>query len=335
MGQPVASIDSKTGQRVVQWTSPFFKFCKLGCLQYVLLKFISAVFIMVLERMDLYKEGDFTPKGGYLYICVLTNISQCWALYCLVFFYYATKNELGPIRPVGKFLAVKSLVFFTWWQSLGISLLHEMNLIPSYDVGGWTTEQVARGLQAYLICIEMFVIAVLHIFIFPHTDYLKPMAISRPTSEGLRNFRGRRVGRRFNSHNRRYHGGYKDDSSKTSDAPSMYELEPLNSRSPGKLDSPDEMSNTYKQHTEMHRGLSDPSNKKETQERKGFVQALIDSTLPRDVMDNTIGIAKGDFSVEKKTLLYHAASSDQYSLFKRKWPTTKNKDIEMGRSELK
>ncbi len=119
MGQPVSSFDPNTGQRKVKWTSPFFKSCKLGCLQYVLLKFISAVLIMVLERLNLYKEGDFTPKGGYLYICILTNVSQCWALYCLVFFYYATKNELSPIRPVGKFLAVKSLVFFTWWQSLG------------------------------------------------------------------------------------------------------------------------------------------------------------------------------------------------------------------------
>ena len=360
MGQPVSTEDPITGRRVVKWTSPFFKYCKLDCLQYVLLKFISTVFILVLEHLNLYKEGDFTPKGGYLYICILTNTSQCWALYCLVFFYYATKNELGPIRPVGKFLAVKSLVFFTWWQSLGISLLHEMNFIPSYEAGGWTTEEVARGLQAYLICIEMFVIAVLHIFIFPHTDYLKPMAISRPTNEGMRHFKGRRVGRRFNNHRRiHHHGNYKDDSSKTSDAPSMYELEPLSSsgaigiggRTPtspmNKSDGMDAMmmreggmdgfnatntaTNTPSSH---HPTFDSPTKLQETQERKGFVQALIDSTLPRDVMDNTIGIAKGDFTVEKKTLLYHAASSDQYSLFKRNRPIAKNKkkdkDVEMG-----
>merc|ERR1719354_1411837 len=145
MGQPISTVDTKTGQRSVKWTSPFFKNCKLGCLQYVLLKFISSIFVVVLEKFDFYKEGDFSPTSGYLYICILTNTSQCWALYCLIFFYYATKNELGPIRPVGKFLSVKALVFFTWWQSLGISILFQMGLIPQYQDGEWTADEVAKG----------------------------------------------------------------------------------------------------------------------------------------------------------------------------------------------
>lgn len=329
MGQPVSRTDPITGQRTVQWTSPFFKFCKLGCLQYVLLKLFCSIFVMVLEHLNLYKEGDFTPKGGYLYICILTNLSQCWALYCLIFFYYATKNELGPIRPVGKFLAVKSLVFFTWWQALGISMLHQMNLIPSYDKGEWTSEEVAKGLQAYLICIEMFVAAILHIFVFPHTDYLKPLAISTPGS-GVSHFKGRRVGRRFNA--KKAHGGFKDDRSicsKTSDAPSsMYDLENGSTR----LHSPPMKTNDLNEER-----MPLPEDSDASKERTGFVRALIDVALPSDVMDNTVGIARGDFTVERKTLLYHAAASDQYSLFaKRRKATSKNRrDSSDGDVELK
>jgi len=47
----------------------------------------------------------------------------------------------------------------------------------------------------------------------------------------------------------------------------------------------------------------------------GFVRALLDSAIPRDLGDNTIGIVKGDYHVEKKTLLHVAATSDQYDLF--------------------
>jgi len=230
---------------------------------------------------------------------------------------------------VGKFLAVKSLVFFTWWQALGISMLHQMKLIPSYEDGGWTSEEVAKGLQAYLICIEMFVAAILHIFVFPHTDYLKPLAIST-AGAGVSHFKGRRVGRKYNNA-KRNHGGFKDDRSicsKTSDAPSsMYDLEGGGPRvvSPQRKakDSNNEIIT-----------LSEDSD--QSKERTGFVRALIDSALPTDVMDNTVGIARGDFTVERKTLLYHAAASDQYSLFakRRKAAIKKKSDSSDGNVEL-
>jgi Organic solute transporter Ostalpha len=97
----VTAAMSPTKQHVttsrVHWTSPFFIKCKFGVLQYVLLKFLCAVAVLLLEWKGWYKEGQFHWKAGYLYICILTNVSQCWAVYCLIFFYYATKTELSPI----------------------------------------------------------------------------------------------------------------------------------------------------------------------------------------------------------------------------------------------
>lgn len=326
MGQPISAVDEVTGQRTVKWTSPFFKNCKLGCLQYVLLKFLCSIFVMVLEKMNCYKEGDFSYTSGYLYICILTNTSQCWALYCLVFFYYATKNELGPIRPVGKFLSVKALVFFTWWQSVGIAFLHQMNLIPAYVDGGWSSEDVAKGLQAYLICIEMFVAAIVHTFVFPHTDYMRPLATVK-SPIGMSNFgRKVRLGRRLGR--RHYMGFSKDDRSfcsKTSDAPMGYEIDGQSAQnsSAGNLSLLPAMENSE---VAPEGNVSDvdvtthASNVlgEQKHKRKGFVKALIDSAVPRDVMENTVGIARGDFTVEKKTLLYHAAASDEYSLFAKR-----------------
>ena len=312
----------------IQWTSPFFTKCKVGVLQYVLLKFVSAIFVMILEIYGLYKEGDFTPRGGYLYICIITNLSQCWALYCLVFFYYATKNELGPIRPVGKFMSVKAVVFFTWWQSLGISMLFQMGLIPHYaavdDGREWTAEAVAKGLQDYLICIEMFVAAIVHTFVFPHTDYLEPL---HTNPRGHHIATSRRLGRRGRfAHHRR--GDDKSACSKSSGG-----LEPSESLAHdvelGSVDS-GSAPNTRRtsnfnsgrcstvEESDHESAASSGGIATPRRQRQGFVRALLDSTVPRDVFGETVGMVKGEFNVEKKTLLHHAATSDEYDLFSSK-----------------
>ena len=42
------------------------------------------------------------------------------AIYCLGLFFYAAHDLLAPCRPHGKFVAVKGLVFGTFFQDLGI-----------------------------------------------------------------------------------------------------------------------------------------------------------------------------------------------------------------------
>ena len=316
----------------VEWMSPFFVKCKFGVLQYVLLKFVSSIFVMVLEMSDLYKEGDFTPRGGYLYICILTNLSQCWALYCLVLFYYALKNELGPIRPIGKFLSVKALVFFTWWQSLGISIFFQMGMIPKYTAFStgrdWSSDDVAKGLQDWLICIERFCFAIIHTFVFPHTDYLKPLGVMKQradmTPHGVR-----RLGRKGRHGYRRG-----DDRSACSKSSGEHELGGFDLElgsvdtavGLGKTSTVDEQSD---KDSTGSGGIANGVGEPPRHERQGFVRALVDSTLPRDVLDESVGIFKGKFNDEKKTLLHHAATSDEYDLFSK---SSKRRKAKFSRS---
>jgi Organic solute transporter Ostalpha len=306
---------------------------------------------MILELNGLYKEGDFSLSSGYLYICFLTNFSQCWALYCLIFFYLATKNELGPIRPVGKFLSVKALVFFTWWQSLFISLIYQMDLIPHYHASNeseWTSEDVAKGLQDYLICIEMFVGAIVHVFVFPHTDYL-PEAVQarRQSFHHMQRTHRRQLGRRH------LHGTWsammRDDLSAASKNSGDVELashataetlDHLPSSSPQIDEEPNMLDmdpNSLEEIETDEDQLPDDSECSEFQSdhseappKTGFVKALIDSTIPRDFIDQSVGIVKGDYMVEKKSLLNHAATSDQYDLFSssRRFLTKATKHLE-------
>lgn len=85
----------------------FLMKCKFGVLQYVVLKISTGVMIVVLETFNLYGEGQFRFDRGFVYMCTINNLSQLWALYCMILFYLATREELAPWRPVGKFLCVK------------------------------------------------------------------------------------------------------------------------------------------------------------------------------------------------------------------------------------
>uniref|UniRef100_A0A7S3Z2W0 Transmembrane protein 184C n=1 Tax=Lotharella globosa TaxID=91324 RepID=A0A7S3Z2W0_9EUKA len=105
----------------------------------------------------------------YIYVTIITNVSQIWAMYCLALFYVACKVELGPIRPVGKFMVVKAVVFFTWWQSVMLALLVKMDWI--HRNGEFSTEDVVNGTQNLLICLEMLLAAMAHRYTFPVRDF--------------------------------------------------------------------------------------------------------------------------------------------------------------------
>lgn len=360
MGQPKV-FPTGDGIGEVRWTSPFLTKCKFGVLQYVLLKYFCAMITMILEFHQLYKEGDFSPKSGYLYICIIINASQCWALYCLAFFYYATSNELAPIRPIGKFLSVKCLVFFTWWQSLAISILSYMGMIPRYQSQSheveFSEEEVAKMIQAFLICLEMFGSAIMHYFVFPHTEFSdnqNAALSSRPLTRHHRLGRHRKQQQQkrrsdtggtsvslehsyqdvdlLSSNDREIFGAVEMIAVENPNSPSVDQsitlplpsdsvvFESHDDNDVGALNEICTDSNLHTRHqriTDLKSTSvdSDDSKLKKISGTTGFFKALLDSSVPRDVIEDSHGIVKGEYFVEKKTLLHHATASDEYSLF--------------------
>jgi hypothetical protein len=121
--------------------------CKFGVFQYVLIKNLFAIMVFSLKLSGHYSADTLRWDEIYLYQCMVSNLSQIWALYCLVMFYYATLEELAQWRPVGKFLCVKSVVFFTWWQSITIDFLIFITHGRLLNQNGWTVNEVANGIQ--------------------------------------------------------------------------------------------------------------------------------------------------------------------------------------------
>ncbi|KAF8962096.1 organic solute transporter Ostalpha-domain-containing protein [Flammula alnicola] len=150
-----------------------FLFLKRGILQYVQVKPVLAAATLFLKAIGKFNEGDFRANSGYLYISIIYNTSICLSLYCLAMFWICVNDDLKPFRPVPKFLCVKGILFFSFWQSVGISTLVATRVITK--LGPYTDpENVSVGLNDLLICMEMPLFAFAHMYAFSYKDFIDP-----------------------------------------------------------------------------------------------------------------------------------------------------------------
>ncbi|MEE6461351.1 hypothetical protein FKM82_001265 [Ascaphus truei] len=148
--------------------------CKLGVLQYTVVRPVTTIIALICQLTGVYGEGDFNLKNAWTYLVIINNVSQLFAMYCLVLFYKVLKEELNPIQPVGKFLCVKMVVFVSFWQAVLFALLVKIGIISESNTWEWkNVKDVATGLQDFTICVEMFLAAIAHHFSFSYKPYVQ------------------------------------------------------------------------------------------------------------------------------------------------------------------
>ncbi|XP_075520610.1 uncharacterized protein LOC142553936 [Primulina tabacum] len=141
----------------------FIRRCKQGCLQFVILKPILVIVTLILYAKGNYEDGNFNPGQSYLYLTIIYTISYSVALYALAVFYVACRDLLQPFNPVPKFIIIKSVVFLTYWQGVLVFLAAKSGLIND-------TEEAAE-FQNFIICVEMLIAAIGHLYAFPYKEY--------------------------------------------------------------------------------------------------------------------------------------------------------------------
>ncbi|PNF39809.1 Transmembrane protein 184C [Cryptotermes secundus] len=156
----------------------FVHMCKHGILQYTVVRPVTTFISFVCELAGVYGEGEFHGNVAFPYMIAINNFSQFIAMYCLVLFYQANKDELKPMQPIGKFLCIKAVVFFSFFQGVLINILVFTGVISStFDTSdSGTIKDISNKLQDFLICIEMFLAAVAHHYSFSYKPYVNTTA---------------------------------------------------------------------------------------------------------------------------------------------------------------
>jgi hypothetical protein len=158
----------------------YFKF---GLLQYTWIAPLCSGIAVVLDLTGVYSDGEWQFNQGYPYITFIINASQMLALYALVTFYINTDKELAPFKPLGKFIVIKLIVFFTFWQTILMSGLATVGVLQNTECDtttntycsgsttGFTISEEKILLDNILICVEMFGFAIAHHWIFSWEPY--------------------------------------------------------------------------------------------------------------------------------------------------------------------
>ena len=91
------------------------------------------------------------------------------AMYCLIQFYIQLKNDLSEHQPLLKVAAIKLVIFLSFWQTIIISFLTSTGAIKSSP--HITDPDIKVGLPSMLLCIEMAIFSVFHLWAFPWRPY--------------------------------------------------------------------------------------------------------------------------------------------------------------------
>ena len=133
--------------------------CKRMTLQFVVLKPLLAILSLIFML-----SGHFEEHWWQYTLVVVYNISYSLAIYYLVLYYLATKTLLQGFHAVGKFAAVKIIVFATYYQSLLVAAVPGMDVLGSSE--SWND---------FILCVEMALFAIMHMKVFSHKEF-KPDA---------------------------------------------------------------------------------------------------------------------------------------------------------------
>ena len=164
----------------------FVSRCKYGVMSYILFSPIYLIVSISYESVhaDVAEKRMFQFSSVLFYFTLAQSAISVWAVYCLVLFYHEARNELRPIKPLGKFLSIKGIVFVTFWQSIVLQWFGSIWIDEKGDIYDkhhglldcpYSKFHVTQALNSFLLCIEMFVLSFAFAFSFPSSEFKIPI----------------------------------------------------------------------------------------------------------------------------------------------------------------
>ncbi|CAI9087582.1 OLC1v1021689C1 [Oldenlandia corymbosa var. corymbosa] len=140
------------------------KLLKYWTWQFVIIRPVCSLLMITLQLVGMY------PSWVSWTFSIILNISFYVAMYALLAFYHIFAKELEPHKPLSKFICIKGIVFFSFWQGIVLSILVKAGIIRSEHF--WLdVEHIQEAIQNLLICVEMVFFSILQQYAYHAAPY--------------------------------------------------------------------------------------------------------------------------------------------------------------------
>ncbi|CAE6406203.1 unnamed protein product [Rhizoctonia solani] len=165
-------------------TKAYFMYTiKWSVLQYVIIRPSVSIIGIICEALHILCQSSWSYKHPSVYLTAVDFVSISIALYGLILFYDLTKQELKGRRPLAKFLTIKLIVMCTFYQEFVFDALQNHGIIKATEY--WTGSNIADGLNALAITIEMVLFAFFMMWAYPVSEYIRPELSKTPVKQAI------------------------------------------------------------------------------------------------------------------------------------------------------
>ncbi|KAI0390690.1 DUF300-domain-containing protein [Xylariaceae sp. FL0594] len=163
------------GERGI-WRTPksgltWFNIIWVGVYQYSFMRVAMTIVAVVTQYFHRYCESSNSPVFAHVWVIAIEALAVTVAMYCILQCYTQFKTPLAEHKLGLKVLAIKLVIFLSFWQTIAISLAtsERVHLISANATLAYPDLKI--GIPSLLLCIEMALFAVLHLWSFPYAQY--------------------------------------------------------------------------------------------------------------------------------------------------------------------
>jgi Organic solute transporter Ostalpha len=140
-----------------------------GVFQYCFIRVFMTITAVVTQHLGRYCLESLNPVFAHIWVMGIEAVAVTIAMYSIIQFYYQVRKDIAQHSPLIKVLAIKLVIFLSFWQTIAISLLTSSGAIK--PTSKFRTPDIKVGIPSFLLCIEMAFFAFFHLFAFSWRDY--------------------------------------------------------------------------------------------------------------------------------------------------------------------